>query len=107
MKHTMVPALFVLGVALVGIPAFVSAQTDQPERVAQDKKKQSDIDKLYKMVQRARADLRALRKQAGIRGEPGEERREGRAEHGAGRREGRAEHGEGRRREGRGDWTDC
>ena len=67
----------------------------------------TDIDKLYALVQQARAELQALRVQAGSTGEreseeAGEHRegRERRGEHGEGR-ERRGEHGEGR--EGRGE----
>ena len=132
MKETMIPALIGLVVVLLGIPAF--GQTEQPkltedERIvegyhqeehgAQDKKKRSakreatdkdrDIDKLYELVRQARAELQALRVQAGIHGEYGKERgehaegrRDGRAEHGEGHREGRGEHSKGQR-EGRGE----
>ena len=66
----------------------------------------TDIDKLYAMVQQARAQLQALRAQAGITEEreseeEGEHRegREGRGEHEG--REGRGEHGEGGEEGGR------
>jgi len=87
MKAARSTCAFALLAALAGAPA-----------AGQD----TDIDKLYELVRQARAELEALRVQAGIRGERGEGRREGRGEHAEGRHEGRGEHAEGRR-EGRGE----
>jgi len=112
-KVTMILALIGLGVAVFGIPAFTQGKHTelaesslQEEHGARDSQKAAnkdgDIDKLYELVLQARADIEALRVQAGIRREGAEGWREGRGEHGAERREGRGEHGEGGR-EGRGE----
>jgi len=69
---------------------------------AKTSENKGDADKLYELIRQARADLRALGVQLGIRGASTEGRREGRGEHAEGSREGRGEHGEGRH-EGRGE----
>jgi hypothetical protein len=93
-KLILIPTLLALGVACLSLSIGTQAEEGT---------KDGDIEKLYKMVEQARADLEALRVKAGIPKESAEGRREGRGEHSEGRgREGRGEHGEGAR-EGRGE----
>ncbi len=129
-KMVNLPALLVLGGALLGISTFIRAEQPKlpehdrliekdahTENAGQDRERTAnpdpDIEKLYKIVRQSRKDLEALRKLAGIpdgrgerghegRGEHGERRREGRGEHREEGREGRGEHGA-RGREGRGE----
>jgi len=99
-ERTPLPALIGLCIAGFGISAVV--QGEHGERGAQEERetasRDADIEVLHALVRQARADLEALREEAGIR----RETTEGRREHREGRREGRGEHGE-RGHEGRSD----
>ncbi|MCP4247883.1 MAG: hypothetical protein GY778_12615 [bacterium] len=112
-------ALLAVGMALfmAGIADATLTSDDDKEHGKRGENREAadqdrDIDKLYELVRQARADLEALRVNAGIRREGAEgrregrgEHREGRGEHAEGRRESRGEHGErrGEHREGRGE----
>ena len=112
-KLILIPALIGLGTACLG--AATSAGGPQEEHRAEGREvtgKDRDIAVLFDLVQRARADVEALRALAGVSGEGGVARgehgdgREDRGEHGEGGREGRGEHGESGEhsgREGRGE----
>ena len=100
-KLILIPALIGLGTACLG--AATSTGGPQEEHRAEGGEitaKDRDVARLFDLVQRARADVEALRALAGVSGESGEARgehgegREGRGEHGEGGREGRGEHGE-------------
>lgn len=100
-----------MGLAAVGVGVPYLTPGDVIDAPAQEQQADDDVAKLYKLVQQARAELAALRAQAGIRSEGGErghaegaEGREGReGGHAEGRERGErgGEHAEGREAPGR------
>ena len=99
-----------MGLAAVGVGVPYITPEDVVETPAQEQQADEDLAKLYQLVQQARAELAALRTQAGVRSEGGErghaegaEGREGREEgHAEGRERGEHEGGHAEGREGPG-----
>ena len=85
-----------IALAGAGVGAAGLAPDEAAETVVQELQSQADVDMLYALVQQARADLAALRAQAGLTSEGGERGEGGHAEGREGRESGHAEGREGR-----------